>query len=182
MRQFPRWREFKRNADKDTLSVSQVSDILEAAAEFIAVLESNEAEEFIDPSVPETLEELGEPVLEAKGALSTAAIDAGAELLAEDLLESIDNTLKALAEAALNALSPFGRGVREYARGLGRGFEVEATVQATKDGQRLFRWVHRFLVAGMCTAGAWMAGLLSAFPDKLGWLTAVLQFLSKFAG
>ncbi len=94
MRQFPRWREFKRNAEKDQLTAAQIDNILASASEFVVILEENEAREFVDPVLPETLQKLGEPIVADNVIRSANLIEAGAELLAEDLLESIDKHLE----------------------------------------------------------------------------------------
>lgn len=182
MRQFPRWREFKRNAEKDQLSGNQIENIVASASEFVALLEEEEAQQFIDPILPGALEELGEPIVPDTEAIGSDVIDKGVELLAEDLLESIDNTLKALAEAALFALAPLGRGVQGYADGVGRGFQSEAVAQGKKDGQRLFKWVRRLLVTGGLAGVAWLTGLLNAFPSKFSWLASLIEYLSKLTG
>ena len=181
MRQFPRWREFKRNADKDQLSTWQIDQAVAAAVGFVTSLRDASAQEFVDPILPEALTELSEPVVGDAPSLPNS-IEAGAELLAEDLLESINNTLKALSEAALKALEPLVRSVGSYSKALAQGFDAEAVVRGARDGRRLFKWVRALLLAGTGIGTAWLTGLLSAFPTKFGWLITVIEFLSKLAG
>jgi hypothetical protein len=56
MRQSPLWREFKRNAEKESLSADQISASIPLATETAHALRDGEATEFVDPAVPNSLD------------------------------------------------------------------------------------------------------------------------------
>jgi hypothetical protein len=78
-------------------------------------------------------------------------IEAGSELLAIDLIESINNILKPIAEVAIAA-------AQEYAAGFSKGFRRTAKKKGSKDGEKVFIWLRRFAV-GAATSGSSFSGV-----------------------
>jgi hypothetical protein len=179
MRQSPSWREFKRNASKETLTAQQVALAVSLAKETATALREAEAKEFVDESLPQATERLAaaldvtdktsaEPVPED-------VIEAGRELLAVDLIESVNNILKPIAEAALKIGADAGKG---YGTGFGKGFIRAAKKQGPKDGEKAFKWLRRAALGGGATAvglSVGLAPLIQKFPQAFGWLLRLLH-------
>jgi hypothetical protein len=197
MRQSPLWRDFKRNAEKAKLTDEQIVATAQLAATAASALRKAEAQEFVDAPVPAALEELTQTLQQVSepGEAPFDAVEAGAELLAADLLESVNNVLKPIAEVALKAavtvgktLGETGQAVAEagqdYAKGLGEGIRKAAKEEGPKDGEKAFKWLRRLAIAG-ATAGAGVAGgvfaelgqLIAKFPQAFEWLERVLHFV-----
>lgn len=136
MRQSPLWREFKRNAAKETLSAEQVKESVSLARQAARALEQKEAKDFVDPAVPHSLQQLAEAsnIVSVEGTPSVDASTSAQELLAVDLVESVNNTLKPIAEAALasaaraekRAASAAGKMAGAYASEFEKGAVAEA--------------------------------------------------------
>ena len=192
IRQSSLWREFKRNAAKETLSPEQVSASPEMAKKAASALRQNEAKEFTDLAVPKSLEQLADALsaVPSNAELAPDAIEAGNELLAADLIESVNNTLKAIAEVALAA--KIGAGVasrvvgstlreagKKYGKNYRKGFVKAASKLGTKHGDKTVKWVNRIVWGGVTGTGGFSAlsNLIAKYPEAFGWLERVLQFL-----
>ena len=162
LRQLPLWREFKKNAAKETMNAEQIETSTALAKEVANLLRRNEARDFVDPAVPNSLGKMAEVL---SGEAPADAIEAGKELLAFDIIESINNTLKPIAEQALLFFD-------EYTRGMGKGFKKAAKKQAPIDGEKVFKWLRRFVIAGTAGAAGSLSTLIVKYPDALGWLRA----------
>jgi hypothetical protein len=165
MRQSPLWREFVANAAKQTMSAAQIVDSSSLATEAAKALQQEEAAAFVDPIVPQALEELAHAL---PAAPAPDAVEAGKELLAADLVESVNNIVKPIAEVALS-----------YARGFGKGFKKAAKKQGPIDGEKAFKWLRRLAIGGGAGAGSFvaLANLIAKFPEAFGWLERVLHVL-----
>jgi hypothetical protein len=178
MRQSPSWREFKRNAAKETLTPEQIAAAGPLAKEAAAALRQDDAKEFVDPNVPQAIERLADSLTVAEkdsADLPVEVIESGKELLAIDLIESVNNALKPIAEAVLSTAADAGT---EYAKGVKKGLVRAAKRQGPKDGEKLFKWLRRVAISGGVSAAGWSIGLshlLEKFPDAFGWLTRVLH-------
>jgi hypothetical protein len=123
-------------------------------------------------------------------------IEAGFALLAEDVLESINNILKATAEGLLVCATPgiaAARAIGSAAKETAAGFASEARKSIVDEGKRLgkgtgpalTKWGKRILFGGSAIAGAMAAApslaslLVPAFPEKFGWLQPVMDFFSS---
>jgi serine/threonine protein kinase len=200
MRQSPVWREFKQNAAPQTLNTEQVASAHSLAAGAASALRD---QEFVDPALPASLEQLANslnvPEL-ADGRPAQDVIEAGKELLAADLVESVNNILKRIAEAALPAVGKVAATMRDRAGsvlsktggGWADGFEKGAAQEAKKigrvDGARAVRWLHR-LAMGVVTGGGILGGgvlaydaftglsnLIAKYPEVFTWLTRLLPY------
>ena len=104
VRLFPKWRDFVSNAEKDRLTAEQATNVSALADMMVAALRQDEARDFIDTTIPTVLEVFQAPLqiyierIERQGLGSIAACKL---LLANDLLESINNIAKRTAEAAV---------------------------------------------------------------------------------
>src|SRR5439155_21736605 len=75
-------------------------------------------------------------------------IETGKLLLAQDVIESVDNILKRIAEAALG-IGNFGS---QYVQIWKKGFTKEALSSAEKDGRKAYTWLKRTLIVVGSTA------------------------------
>jgi hypothetical protein len=187
MRQSQLWREFKRNAAEGHLTAEQVGNAAPLATAVATALRDGEAAAFTDPAIPQTLENLAEP-LRATGDGYQDTIEAGKEELALDVVESVSNILKRIAEGALAAKtltgtvvagvgSTLGDAGADYAQGGGKGFKRAAKRQGPKDGEKVFKWLRRAAIAGGYGVGAALGlpQLIAAYPQAFTWLQALLK-------
>jgi hypothetical protein len=197
MRQSPLWREFKRNAADTTLTVGQIAAATPLATATANALQEDEARDFVDGPVPAALEELTQTLRQVQDAADVPldAIAAENELLAADLIESVNNVLKPIAEAALKAAVAAGKALGDtgktlaevgqvYAAGVGEGMRKAAKEEGPKDGEKAFKWLRRLAIAGAAGAGAAGAGafadlgqLIAKFPQAFEWLERVLHLI-----
>jgi hypothetical protein len=208
VRQFPKWRDFVRNAERDRLTPGQVAEVPELAQAMVDALRDEDAREFIDPPIPAALEKLQAPLKadsENAAQAQLPAIRSEGLLLAEDTVESINNIVKeavaaALAEAQIpkapsrtKAVGPkTTMGIRETAKEALSGFDAEVKKSVIKESKRLgketgpalTKWAKRLFygsaIAGTATAAtpALAERLIDAFPDKFHWLQAIIAFFS----
>jgi hypothetical protein len=193
MRQSPSWREFKRNAAKASLTAQQVADAVPLAKAAATALREEDAQEFVDPDLPQAVERLAESlsVMEraASDSLPEDIVESGKDLLAADLIDSVNNILKRIAEAALTVATPTGavlsaagstlkEASEKYATGAGKGFIRAAKKQGPTDGEKAFKWLRHVAISGGVSAVGWSVGLghlLEKFPDAFGWLLRLLH-------
>ena len=186
LRQSPLWREFRRNAAKDALTAEQIRTALPVATEVAAILRVEEAEDFIDPTIPQALLQVAEPLrtsLSGRNELSEDTIEDGKELLAFDVVESANNVLKAIFQAAI--WERIWTTAKEAATAFGteahKSIIKEAARLGKNIGPALTKWTTRFVMG----AGAYrIAGkpliiwLVTNYPEAFKWLEQVLHFLS----
>ena len=146
------WREFIQSAQKHVLTEEQITSSYRLATDTASALRMAEAADFIDPSLPQALDELAGPLLiriPVSNEPPYDVIKAGNDLLAYDVIESVNNILKRIVEAALKAKaaagsaargvgSTVGQAAQVYAAGASKGFIQEAKRQGPKDGQQIF--------------------------------------------
>jgi hypothetical protein len=99
MRQSPLWREFKRNAAQQALTPQQLGEAASLAQTTADAIRGEEAADIIDPAIPQALEKLAEPLHSAGNELDF--IEAGCDLLAYDVVESVNNIVKGILQAAI---------------------------------------------------------------------------------
>jgi hypothetical protein len=100
VQQSPLWREFVRNAAQETLTVEQVANASSLGSKVANALRSENVNDLVDPAIPEALEQLTLPIKTA-GNKRIDVSERGESLLAYDVVESVNNTLKRIAEAVL---------------------------------------------------------------------------------
>ena len=124
MRQSEAWRDFKRNAQELKLTDAQARQTAELASAAAATLRNDEAGDFVDPFVPQVLEQLADPRSRWPDD-ALAEIETGKEELAADLIESTNNIFKAVAEVALPVVTEAAAAARRMAGKTGAAFWQE---------------------------------------------------------
>jgi hypothetical protein len=148
VRQFAKWRDFVSNTEKDRLTAEQAANVSALADWMVAALREDEARNLIDPVIPSRLEVFQAPLqnyIERAEQQALGAIEAGKLLLANDLLESIDNIAKRTAEAALeinNSAPPNEK----------MDLSNEAFSSREKDSRQAYIWTTRTLLGLMTDA------------------------------
>jgi hypothetical protein len=127
VRQFPKWREFVRNAQEDRLTAEQVAEVPAISVMVLSALREEDAKQFIDREIPEALEQLQQPPQ------AIAPNDSAQPLVLEDVARrpqpGIAMKLKRASSKKQNALarklaprSPDGRSASPLALEAQRGF------------------------------------------------------------
>jgi hypothetical protein len=196
VRQFPKWRAFVRNAEKDRLTSERAAEVPAIAEVTVELLRDEDAQEFADAAIPNALESLNAPLATAIAGDGQPLdpIEARHSLLAEDVLESVNNILKATAEGLLVCATPgkaAAKAIGSTAKETAAGFASEARKSIVEEGKRLgkgtgpalTKWGKRMLFGGSAVAGAAAPSLarllVHAFPEKFGWLQPVMDFFSS---
>jgi hypothetical protein len=202
VRQFPKWREFVRNAQQNRLTAEQATEVPAITEAMVKALRDEDAQEFIDPAIAQALENLQAPDGESAIGGGIVPIKPGQLLLADDIVESMNNIAKEVVVAALadasDGRAPSITKRKKTVKGIGATAEaavsvyvVEAEKSVIKEAKRLgketgpaiTRWVKR-LVLGSGVGGGTAVGyvlahhLIHAFPDKFQWLQPLLAFFS----
>jgi hypothetical protein len=164
IQQFPKWRDFVSNAEKDPLTFDEATEIPALANMMVAALRENEARNLIDPAIPSVLEVFQAP-LQSERMRPRQQIagpgEASKLLLANDLFTSIDNIAKRIAEAVLEIKNPkASNGKSSFANG--------ALLPAEEEGGQAYIWMTRTLSELMTSTPA--LGLHSRFC----WLESIV--------
>ena len=168
--QFPKWRHFVSDAEKDPLTCEEAAEIPVLAHVMVAAVRESETRNFIDPAIPSALEVFQAPLLFQAPSQSESLRqeeqfgrpgEASKLLLANDLFASIDNVAKRTAEAALE-IKNFGGPNGET------GFKNEAFSSAGEDAGQAYIWMTRTL--SKLVAGSPALALHSRFC----WLKPIL--------
>jgi hypothetical protein len=161
---FPAWRAYRQDAVERPIDPDSVQDALRQIEEIASDLEDREG---IDPALPAALEEQADAVREIPE-------DA---IAAKGLIVSLGNALGAIANRAMTAVRVIRREVGDIA---GKTWELAKVGIATTLAGHLLAALDILV-----TNGAMLRGLATRFPEALGWLTnvqnyleAVLKFLS----
>ncbi|MFZ1963800.1 MAG: hypothetical protein WAU78_10125, partial [Roseiarcus sp.] len=179
-RQARAWRALLKNAADDAPPREVVEAAPRYALEFAEILREADAaaageRPLIAASIPDGLDALAAIAGERAEIVGSAtpAIDAGAEALAVDLIDSIDNIVKKLAEAWLAIREPLGAVAKNAAAALGEGLFGDLPVQAKALGKLLAK----IAIWGPMVSGA---GLLA---EHFAWFAPIAKLLLKaFAG
>ena len=174
LQKIPEWQAFIAVPASDVaLELDGAQDL---AVDFGAALGDGEMAPGIDSALPEAFEELGssgpqQPVFNAEFSTATAK-------LTRDILESVNNTLKPLAEKALKpAADALSKVARKFFERLAKSAEEEAGKQGDVWGKRLIKWTARASAATGAYALGFFDALQSVSPSMFGWLTNVLRAL-----
>lgn|GEM_PF-1122503 len=190
VRQFPKWRLFKQNADKNRLTDQQRAEAPKHAAHFTAALREEEATHYVAGEIPDTFEEMCRSLNAARDDAREDRIGAGADTLAEDAIVSIENVLKLVAETALagvkRAANAGTKTGAAYVDSLEEAMVDQAKKEAKKDGAALVKWSKRILVGAAVGAGAKAVGistviakLMVAYPQIGKWLGPIIDLISN---
>jgi hypothetical protein len=183
MRQSPEWRDFERNAFRLNLTEQEISEAALLAKEIATALKDEDARRFVDPALPEAIELLAE--------VPEPTTSQAKELLAADRIDSVNNVLKRIAEAAIvttkplasaraaagSTLSKAGKGfATEFGKGLIRGAKKEGK----RAGEDAVKWLRRIVIIGGSAAVGSSFGLpalIAKFPTIADWLMKISHFL-----
>ena len=164
IQQFPKWRDFVSNAEKDPLTFDEAAEIPALANMMVAALRENGARNLIDPAVSSVLEVFQAP-LQCERMRPRQQIagpgEASKLLLANDLFASIDNVTKRIAEAALE-IKILGRPTAKM------GFASETLSSAEENGGQAYIWMTRTLLKFMTSTPT------LALHSKFCWLKPIV--------
>jgi hypothetical protein len=138
-------------------------------------LRDSEARSFVDPALPESLDELAalRTGTAEKDEARLAGIEAGKELLAIDVIESVNNILKRIAEAAIAVRVVVGRSANEYTQSLVGQLPKASSKLGREHGDKLPKWLLRIAVGGPM-----MGYIINQFSETFAWFVEhVLPFL-----
>ncbi len=148
-------------------------------ADLIAVeLKSNEATDYISPELSIEFEKLSKLVSEqGDGKINPE----NKQIVANDILESINNIFKELAEASMWVLNKIGNFVKYSGLHISRDAKKEYEKQLKKLGKSFVKWAFRFLKIGTTLGVGALVGapLVTMFTSNFGWLSVVVQFIQK---
>jgi hypothetical protein len=196
LRRFPRWLDFTREPPIAIISAQDARDISQAAQALSAVLRAPENLNIVDPALPNALDSISAP-LDYAGQRHEARndpIELGMELLARDVLESVNNTFKLVAELALAAKLRAAKGaefagkkLRSYATEFGKHADKSLLKSSGQLGDKvgpaivkLAKWSLGATIGGVAvhaqgpTLAAW---LVLHYPQMFAWLEPITTFL-----
>ncbi len=172
MRQFPEWRKFKQNADKNRLNDEQRAAAPILGSRLAAALSEDEASKRVDAAVPAVLQEMAKGLEQPSGDASPVEAAGSANSLAEDLVTSSENVVKRMAESALQADSETTKKKdKAYAKKLADGF-IKGIKDGEKDGEELAKWAKRALAGGV------IFELMAKYPHIAEWLRPIIDHLT----
>jgi hypothetical protein len=174
-RQAPAWRAMLKNAADDAPPREVVEAAPWYAVEFAEILREAEAvadePQLIAASIPDGLDALAQIAKERAeiAGSATPEIAAGAEALAVDLIDSIDNIVKKLAEAWLATSGPVG----VVAKKTGAEFVDGLSDDLRKQSRKLGKLVARIAVWGP------MAGGACYLAEHFAWFSPIAKLVMK---
>jgi hypothetical protein len=185
MRQFAKWRVFKQNALKDRLTREQRAEVPILGRKFALALREAANAVHVDKAVALTIEAIAEE-LELKGQPTLAlGVDLdSADTRPEDLILSLENTVKRMGEAA--ARSDLDKKTKlNFGANVVIGFKNQ--FQGEKLGENLGKWATSALLgAGGVYAGAHasdlsavVAEMMRQFPNYSEWLLPLIEHLKR---
>ena len=164
VQQFPKWRDFVSNAEKEQLTLEQAAEVPALADMILAALREIEAQNLIDPAIPSMLEVFQAPlqidITHPKQQIASPT-EASMLLLANDLLASIDNITKRTAEAVLEIRNSAGPDKEMV-------FANEALASGDKDAGQAYLWMMRILLKVMTSTAT------GALHSKFCWLKPIM--------
>lgn len=191
VRQFPEWRAYVQIAERDRLDAGQREAAPTLAAAFAASLGGEDARANVEPEIAEALEAMSRALDAARDEFREDHLPSAANTMAEDIVASIGNILKLMAETVLNAATGVAKTMTKagagYAKALGESVLDQAEKEGKKDGERLVKWAKRIFVAAGGALAAKGAGLptvialLIAQYPQLSWLQPVITFISNLS-
>jgi hypothetical protein len=173
--QAPSWREFKRNAAQKTLTTEQIAAAPALATEVANALRD---QDFVDPPLPGSLEQLAGAVHVATDDGRLDVIEAGMELLAADLIDSVTNILKRLAEVALPLAAAAGKRAGSIASKARKALVDSFEEGVVAGARRVGKAGGYSPVTGLFGHGR-IKLLIAQYPDAFEWLHHVLRFLEQ---
>jgi hypothetical protein len=181
LRQVPLWREFTRNAAKDSISTEQRKNALPAAREMTTAMRIEEALEVFAPELPQALEQLAESLDRVASDDWQTVIESGNDLLAYDVLESVNNILKGAFRALLWTKIPatLGEAAHKFNDAARKSVVHESERLGKGVGPALTKWGKRAFVVGVPAylGHPLLPWLAANYPHQFSWLTPLLELL-----
>ncbi len=196
LRRFPKWVDFTREPPIEKLPAAQAHDISTVAQTLSDILRAPESRIVVDPTLPDALGDLSAKLAAAASRAKGRPdpIELGNELLAQDVLESVNNTMKRIAEGSLAAIagagkvaSFAGKKAGSYAKEFGEGADDSLRKSSRKAGESvgpaIVKLLKRSLNATVVFAGATVTGptlaawLTQHYPPMFSWLESLIGFL-----
>lgn len=185
MQQFPEWREFKANADQKQLSSDDIENIETLANAMEQCLREEMALDFVDQGITDIVAEMAgqlKPDTDYSAPeQADAFVQTGKDLLAADLLTSLDNVVKRLAEMMLAAKGPAAKFVKYSGGHLGGAVKEEYEIQLKKLGKDVVKWGTRLFKGSVISGGTAIVSipfgqwLVTNYPTTFSWLEPILK-------
>jgi hypothetical protein len=165
MRQFAKWRSFKQNALKDRLTEEQRDNAPALAKKFADALRDSANAEHVESAIPSVIENMAREIDREAEDAPPRERGAGADTRAEDLITSIDNTIKRIGDVAV-------KGDVEKRAQAGFGAKVAKGFASQFDGEKLGENLGKWATGALLAAGA---SYVAAHPTELGNILAELM-------
>ena len=184
LRRFPKWIDFTQEASIGKVSAEEAQDISKVAEALSDVLRAPESEAVVDPVLPKAIDGLSAELANAarRAEAGPDPIELVNEMLARDTLESVNNTLKRIAEGALAATSFAGKKAKSYAKEFGEGADEQLRKESRKAGEDAVKLLKRVVYGTVTLGGASLSGptlvswLIVHYPQMYAWLETVMPF------
>ncbi|WP_147262940.1 hypothetical protein [Roseiarcus fermentans] len=196
LRRFPKWVDFTQEPPIEKVLPAEAHDIAKAAETLADVLREPESRDVVDQVLPDAIADLSDELADAatRAEGRNEPSEFGREALARDILESLNNTLKRIAEGGLAVLGGAGKAAKvaekkigSYANEFGEGADESLRKSSRKAGDEvgpaLFKLLKVTLAATVAGAGAKVGGptlaawLTAHYPQMYSWLEAILPLL-----
>lgn len=179
MRQFPKWRQFVRNAAKDSLKPEQIEIAPELAHVLTEELRDADAENFIATALVDAINSLAEDVERLEDALVAPDLEQLQEELALDLLIGLNNVVKRISVVAIQAWELLPERERASLRKSIQGFRDRANHHVEKLGPDVVdfaaRWLRRTAKGALVIGGSGLLAKLIAIHPMFEWLSAIVR-------
>lgn len=186
MRQFVKWRTFKQNALKDRLTDEQRANAPKLARKFADALREAENAAHVESAIPTVIDSMARDI-EAQGAdaLPRERGAAGADTRPEDLITSIDNTIKRIGDVAAKAHVEKKKAKASFGAKVAKGFASQ--FEGEKLGENFGKWATTGLL-GACAGyvavnptelGNILAELMQQYPIIAQWLQPMVEHLRR---
>jgi hypothetical protein len=179
MRQFPSWREFKRHQAEGRLSKLQIENLPDGVSAISAALRQDDIASNVDRDVPNTLDSIAKHFSDAVAGecAPEGSLPKEIQSQAADVLESANNTIKEVAQKAMEELR---QGVGEISEDAIK----ELRRKAKEDLEASTNWAYEFMrsiakttiKSGASTLVQWLS---VQYPTYFAWLSPVVAFLAS---
>ncbi len=183
MRQFPKWREFNYNASISHTMEIAGTKVESATVATVDALRDNSISDHIDSRLPSALDKI---LASLDLRRERDFIPVSKSKLQSDILDSINNTFKTIASAAIESLSILSdaaiRGAHEFNSAAAVSYKKQMKTEGGKAGRAFARWQVKVFIsivsAGIAGSALELSQWLAAtFPHYFSWLTPVVTFL-----
>ncbi len=179
MAQFPHWRDFKRIAKQGELTPDQAEAAPQYARDFAEEFLDKALGDVVDPAIPKALAAFADLGEDGEG----DAIALGKDMLAADLLNSMETILIRLAEAALAFAKGTGRLANKAWGEFAKRAEKSIVERAGKAGEAVGPSIAKTLKHCLYGGAAYMIGppiisrLITTYPSTFAWIENIIKLL-----